>query len=216
MKIDNPYIHAKQQWDRKLGRASVQLRLLCFCTLFLVLICGALSFGVIRLLEKPRELPYIVEVTNDGSVEYKGPIDKQDFTITETHIRHHLFKFLEYVRTLSSDIVVVKRNWRNAYYYVTSSGAEILNTYARDIDPLSRYKTVRVDMRIISVLEHSQKTRQINWIETTWSSDGKIIEEAEWRGIFKFEIHGLRESKQVQYNPLGFFVDAFNWSKVEL
>lgn len=216
MNIDTPYQQAKQCWDKRLGQAQTQAKLWSICTLFLVILCGALGFGVVSLLDDPRIVPHIIEVDKNGSVEYKGSVYDQRFQITETHIRHHLFKFLEYVRSLSSDVVVVKRNWKAAYHYLTPSGSEILNTYAREVKPLTRYKTYRVDIKITSVLEHSQYTRQVNWIETTWSKEGKIFERSSWRGIFKYELHPVSKIEILRYNPLGFFIDAFNWVKVEV
>ncbi len=216
MEIDTPYKLAKQQWDKRLGQAQMQVRFWSASTLFLLCITGALSFGIISLLDAPRVVPHIIEVDKNGSAEYLGSVYEQRFQITEKHVRHYLFRFLEYVRSLSSDIVVVKQNWKNAYYFLTPAGAEILTTYARDIDPLTRFKTERVDIKITSVLEHSQYSRQVNWIETIWDKNGKIIDRSSWRGLFKIELRPINDPVLIKYNPLGFFIDAFNWTKVEV
>lgn len=213
-KLETPYRRAKQEWDSRMGDSIIRARAWRRMSVGLLLICGILSFGTIYYASQPRNIPYIIEINNDGEAVYKGNIGDYSFSASEKNVRYYLKKFIEYTRTLSSDVVVVKKNWLDAYFFLTPSGGSILNTYARDMSPLTRYKDYRIDIRFSSILEHSQFTRQVNWYEFVWNSNGKLISQTHWRGIFKYEFRIPSSIEHLEKNPLGFFIDTFNWTEV--
>ena len=63
-------------------------------------------------------------------------------------IAYHLARFIENVRSLSIDPVVVRNNWLRAYDFVTDRAAATLNDDARSNDPFAKLgrETVAVEV----------------------------------------------------------------------
>lgn len=213
--IETPYRKAKQEWDTRMGDSLSRARAWKKVSMILLVICAILSMGIIFYSLQPRKIPYVIEVRENGEAQYKGDIGEHTLTVEEKHVRYYLKKFVENTRTLSSDVVVVKKNWREAYFFLTPTGASILNTYAQEIQPLSRYVTERVDIKFNSILEHSKATRQVNWTEYIWNAQGELISITPWRGIFKLEYKIPTAQEQLEKNPMGIFIDTFNWTEVQ-
>ena len=95
--------------------------------------------------------PYVVEVDSAGQVRAVGeaanPYQPQD-----AQIAHHLARFIERVRSLSIDPVVVRQNWLEAYHSTTDRGATTLNDYARANDPFTRVGKESVTVEVTSVV----------------------------------------------------------------
>ena len=61
-----------------------------------------------------------------------------DYKPTDPQIAWHLARFIENVRAIPSDPVIVRQNWLKAYDFVTDKGALALNDYARANDPFAQ------------------------------------------------------------------------------
>src|SRR5579883_1917052 len=125
-----PYQKAAQVWDERLGSARVQARnwrLMAFGSL---LLSSGLAAGVVWQSAQSRITPYIVEVDKLGNVQAVGPA-VAPYHPTDAQIAFHLARFITDVRSLSTDPVVVRQNWLEAYAHATDHGAVFLNDYAR-------------------------------------------------------------------------------------
>ncbi len=132
-----PYQAAAQAWDLRMGSSLAQARnwrLMAFGCLGLALLMAG---GLVWRSAQSTVTPYVVEVDNLGQVRAVGeaasPYQPQD-----AQIAHHLARFIEQVRSLSIDPVVVRQNWLEAYHSTTDRGAATLNDYARANDPFTR------------------------------------------------------------------------------
>ena len=213
--VGTPYKKAKQQWDLRMGDAIIRAKYWRMMALGLLCMSFVLVIGIIYYASQPKQIPYVIEVSQNGEALYKGDVGSQVITPSEKHIRFYLKKFIEYTRTLSSDVVVVKKQWRNAYHFLTPTGSSILSTYSKEMKPLENYKDFRIDIKFTSILEHSQYTRQVNWFEYIWNANGELVSRVHWRGIFKYEFRFPSTAEHVEQNPLGFFIDTFNWTEVQ-
>src|SRR6516162_2424868 len=81
--------------------------------------------------------PYIVEVDSRGGARAVGPA-LESYKPSDAQIAFHVARFVDHVRSLSLDPVVVRQNWLKAYDFVTDKAAVTLNEYARDNDPFSK------------------------------------------------------------------------------
>ena len=61
-----------------------------------------------------------------------------DFRPTDPQIAWHLARFIEQVRSIPSDPIIVRQNWLRAYEWTTDRGAAALNDYARANDPFTK------------------------------------------------------------------------------
>ena len=67
-------------------------------------------------------VPYIVEVDPKGGARAVGPA-LEAYRPSDAQIAFHLARFVDNVRSLSSDPVVVRQNWLKAYDFVTDKAA---------------------------------------------------------------------------------------------
>ena len=93
-----------------------------------------LSGGVVWQAGRSTITPYVVEVDTLGDVRTVGPAVAA-YEPTDAQIAYHLARFIENVRSLSIDPIVVRQNWLRAYDYATDRGPQRSMT--------TRVKTIR-------------------------------------------------------------------------
>lgn len=206
-----PYQKAAQKWDDRIGSARVQAhnwRLMALGSLALSLIMATV---LLALGPSGSLLPYIVEIDRQGGARAVGPAT-ETYKPTDAQIAFHLARFVENVRSLSADPVVVRQNWLKGYDFVTDRAALTLNAYARENDPFAKVGRETVAVEMTSVVRASDTSFQIRWLEKTFEG-GAPKAANRMTGMFSIVITPPRTVDQVRKNPLGIYVHAFNWSQ---
>jgi len=206
-----PYQKAAQVWDERIGSARVQAynwRLMALGSLMLSLILAAILLWVGR---SGSTTPYIVEVDPHGGARAVGPA-AEAYKPSDAQIAFHLARFVDNVRSLSIDPVVVRQNWLKAYDFVTDRAAVTLNEYARDNDPFAKVGRETVGVEVTSVVRASDSSFQVRWLERIF--EGGALKDTKWlTGLFSIVISPPKTVEAVRKNPLGIYIHAFNWSQ---
>ena len=206
-----PYQKAAQAWDERMGSARVQAhnwRLVAVGSLGLSLLLAAILLWIGRT---SAIVPYIVEVDSRGGARAVSPA-AETYAPNDAQIGYHLARFVDNVRALSIDPVVVRKNWLKAYDFVTDKAAVTLNEYARDNDPFARVGRQTVAVDVTSVVRASDTSFQVRWLERTFEG-GALRDTKRLTGLFSIVITPPRTVDAVRKNPLGIYVHAFNWSQ---
>ncbi len=206
-----PYQKAAQVWDERIGSARVQAynwRLMALGSLVLSLILAAILLWIGR---SATTVPYIVEVDPKGGARAIGPASEV-YKPSDAQIAFHLARFVDNVRSLSIDPVVVRQNWLKAYDFVTDRAAVTLNEYARDNDPFARVGRESVAVEVTSVVRASDTSYQVRWLERSFEG-GALKDTKRLTGLFSIVITPPRTAEAVRKNPLGIYVHTFNWSQ---
>jgi type IV secretion system protein VirB5 len=206
-----PYQKAAQAWDERIGSARVQAanwRLMAVGSLGLSLLLAGILLWVGRT---GAVVPYIVEVDSRGGTRAVGPA-VETYAPSDAQVAYHLSRFVDNVRALSIDPVVVRQNWLKAYDFVTDKAAVTLNEYARDNDPFARVGRQTVAVDVASVVRASDSSFQVRWLERTFEG-GALRDTKRLTGLFSIVITPPRTVDAVRKNPLGIYVHAFNWSQ---
>ena len=206
-----PYQRAAQVWDDRSGSARVQARnwrLACFAALAL---SGGLAAGLVWQSTRGSITPWVVEVDKLGEAEAIAPASA-GYQPTDPQVAWHLARFIENVRSVPADPVVLKQNWLSAYDFATDKGALALNDYARTNDPFAAVGKVQVAIDVSSVIRASPDSFRIAWIERKYQ-DGALAETSHWSAILTIALQPPRTPDAIRKNPLGVFVTALNWSK---
>jgi len=206
-----PYQKAAQEWDQRIGSARVQAhnwRLMALGSLFLSLIMAAILLWLGRT---GSAVPYVVEIDAQGAARAVAPADEA-YTPSDAQIAFHLARFLENVRSLSIDPVVVRHNWLKAYDFVTERAAVTLNEHARENDAFARIGRETVAVDVVSVVRASDSSFQVRWLEKNFK-DGTLHATSRMTGIFSVVITAPKTVELIRKNPLGIYVHAFNWSR---
>ena len=131
---------------------------------------------------------------------------------SDAQIAFHLARFVDNVRSLSIDPVVVRQNWFKAYDFVTDKAAVTLNEYARENDPFAKVGRESVAVEVASVVRASDSSFQVRWQEQVFEG-GALKDTKRLTGLFSIVIRPPSTVEAVRKNPLGIYVHAFNWSQ---
>jgi len=105
-----PYQRAAQSWDERLGSARVQAKNWRLAALGSVSLSVLLGLTIMITSGRSHVTPYVVEVDRGGDVLAVGPAIEA-YRPSDAQIEHFLARFIEDVRTLSIDPIVVRTNW---------------------------------------------------------------------------------------------------------
>ena len=160
---ETPYQKAAQAWDERIGSARVQAgnwRLIAFGNL---LLAAGLAAGLVWQSARGTVVPWVVEVDKLGEAQAVAPAIA-DYKPTDPQIAWHLARFIEQLRSVPADPVVVRQNWLSAYDFTTDKGAATLNDYARVNDPFAKVGKIQVAVEVSSVIRASDSSFRIAWI----------------------------------------------------
>lgn len=208
---ETPYQRASQAWDERIGSARVQARnwrLMAFGSLALSI---GLSGALVWQGARGTVTPWVVQVDRLGQAQAVAPATA-DYRPTDPQIAWHLSRFIEEVRSIPADAIVVRQNWLRAYDYTTDRGAIALNDYARANDPFSKVGRTQVAVDVSSVIRASPTSFRVEWMERRYD-EGNLTSTERWSAILSVVVQPPRTADALRKNPLGVFVHAINWSK---
>ena len=208
---ETPYQKAAQVWDERIGSARVQAknwRLMAFGSL---LLSGGFAAALVWQSGRGTIVPWVVQVDRLGQAQAVEPA-VADYRPTDPQIAWHLARFIEQVRSVPADAIIVRQNWLRAYDFTTDRGALALNDYARTNDPFSKVGKQQIAIEVSSVIRASPDSFRVAWVERRYQ-DGSLASTERWTAILTVVIQPPRDTERLRKNPLGVFVNAINWSK---
>ncbi|WP_068878772.1 MULTISPECIES: conjugal transfer protein TrbF [unclassified Phenylobacterium] len=209
--FDTPYARARQAWDARIGEVAVAGRRVWMLALAegaaIVVLAGALAWTTTR----GSVTPWVVEVDHLGEARAVAPADGA-YQPTDPQIAFHLARFVEAVRSLPADPIVLRQNWLRAYDFTTDRGALALNDYARQADPFAEVGKVQVAVEVSSVIRASPSSFRVAWTERRYQ-DGALAATERWSAILTLVLQPPHDAERLKKNPLGVYVTAISWSK---
>ena len=208
---ETPYRKATQVWDERIGSARQQAanwRLMAFGSLVLA---GAFATALVWQSTRGTVVPWVVQVDRFGEAQAVASAIA-DYQPTDSQIVWHLARFIEQVRSIPADPVVVRQNWLRAYDFTTQVGALALNDYARANDPFTKAGKQQIAIEVSSVIRASPSSFRIAWIERRYQ-DGSLASTERWSAILTVVVQPPRDVDTLRKNPLGIYINAINWSK---
>ncbi|OAF16566.1 conjugal transfer protein TrbF [Bradyrhizobium centrolobii] len=206
-----PYQKAAQVWDDRIGSARVQAknwRLMAFACLFL---SAGFASALVWQAAQGTVTPWVVEVDRLGEARTVAPANGSHRP-SDPQIAFHLARFIEHVRGLPLDAIVLRQDWLRAYDFTTDRGAAALNDYARNNDPFAKLGKTQVAVEISSVIRASPDSFRVTWTERRYDN-GQLAATERWSAILAIIIEPPRDIDRLRKNPLGIYVNAINWSK---
>ena len=206
-----PYQSAAQVWDERIGSARVQARnwrLMAFSSLAL---SAAFAGALVWQSARGTVVPWVVQVDNLGQAQAVAPA-VADYRPTDPQIAFHLARFIEQVRSIPADPIVVRQNWLRAYDFTTDRGAAALNDYARANDPFTKVGKQQVAVDVSSVIRASPDSFRVAWTERRYEN-GQLASTERWTAILTIVVQPPRDAERLRANPLGIYVNAINWSR---
>ncbi|EXL03964.1 conjugal transfer protein TrbF [Aquamicrobium defluvii] len=208
---ETPYQKAAQVWDERIGSARVQARnwrLMAFGSLIL---SAGFASALVWQSARGTVVPWVVQVDNLGQAQTVAPANA-DYRPTDPQIAFHLGRFIEQVRAIPADAIIVRQNWLRAYEWTTDRGAAALNDYARANDPFTKVGRQQIAVEVSSVIRASPNSFRVAWTERHFEN-GQLSTTERWTAILTIVIQPPRDAERLRANPLGIYVNAISWSR---
>jgi len=160
-----PYQKAAQVWDERIGSARVQARNWRLMALGCLALSAGLSAALTWQSTRSSVVPYVVEVDNLGAAQAVAPA-LAEYRPTDPQIAWHLARFVEHVRQVPADPIVLRQSWLRAYDFSTDRGAIALNDHARVNDPFALVGDTQISVEVSSVIRASESSFRVAAITT--------------------------------------------------
>lgn len=208
---ETPYQKAAQIWDERIGSARVQAknwRLMAFGSL---LLAGGFAAALVWQSARGTIVPWVVQIDNLGQSQAVAPA-VADYRPTDPQVAWHLGRFIEQVRSIPADAIIVRQNWLRSYEFTTDRGAAALNDYARANDPFTKVGRSQIAVEVSSVIRASPDSFRVAWTERHYEN-GQLSSTQRWTAILTIVVQPPRDAERLKANPLGIYINAISWSR---
>lgn len=208
---ETPYQKAAQVWDERIGSARVQAKNWRYMAFGSLVLSAGFAAALVWQSVQGTVVPWVVQVDKLGQAQTIAPATA-DFRPTDPQIAWHLGRFIEQVRSIPADPIIVRQNWLRAYEWTTDRGAGALNDYARTNDPFTRVGKQQIAVEVSSVIRASADSFRVAWTEKRYEN-GQLAGTERWTAILTIVIQTPRDADRLRANPLGIYINAINWSR---
>ena len=130
--------------------------------------------------------------------------------------RATLFTWVEDLRTVTTDGIAQRKAIDRVYAHI-ASGAQsqaFISEFYRAAPPQKRASTETVSVEVRSVLPTSERTFEVEWMETTRDLYGAVKGQDHWKAAFTIAVNPPLDERMARINPLGIYVTNASWGKV--
>jgi type IV secretion system protein VirB5 len=149
----------------------------------------------------------VVVTGNLGRPVASGLAD-QASTADEQLKRSIVIEWVENLRLVTTDGIAQRRAIDRVYAHIASGSPAqtFISDFYRNGQPFTRAQTEIVSVDVQSVLQDSEETFGIEWLETIRDLYGAVKEKERWKGAFSIAINPPKDERLARINPLGVYV----------
>ena len=208
---ETPYQRAAQVWDDRIGSTRVQAKNWRYMAFGSLVLSAGFAAALVWQSVQGTVVPWVVQVDNLGQAQALAPA-VADYRPTDPQIAWHLARFIEQVRSIPADPIIVRQNWLRAYDWTTDRGAAALNDYARTNDPFAKVGKQQIAVEVSSVIRASADSLPRRLDRTTLRGRQARHDRAMDRHP-DHRASAAARCRTAKANPLGIYVNAINWSR---
>ena len=208
---ETPFQKAGQLWDERIGSARVRARNWRMMAFGSLLLSAGLASALIWQSARGTVTPWVVQIDKLGQAQAIAPAIA-DYKPTDPQIAFHLAHFIEDVRSIPADAVILRQQWLRAYDFTTDRGASALNDFARTHDPFANLGKTQIAVDVSSVIRASPDSFRISWTQRRYEN-GQLTATERWTAILSIILQTPHDPERLRKNPLGVYVIAIHWSK---
>jgi type IV secretion system protein VirB5 len=211
----NPYLAARREWDERYGEIIVRARNWRFIAILCAFVSLAAVGGIVRLSARSKVVPFVIALDSLGRTVAAGPAE-ETVGADEKLKKATLFAWIEELRLVTNDAVAQRKAIDHVYGHL-ASGSEaqsFVTAFYRADPPQKRAQTQTVSIEVKSVLPNSDRTYEVDWVETIRDLNGGILSTDHWKGSFTIALNPPTDERMMRVNPLGIYVTNAAWTKV--
>ena len=145
------YKLAAQTWAGRLVSASAEVARWRLAAIGSGALCALLFGALVISAVQTGVAPRVIAVDQLGTVSATKAVEARPRP-TDAQIAFLIARFVEDIRSLSTDPVVVRTKWSRAYAMATERGAKALNSYVTDSDRSTKVGTLAIIASVTSVV----------------------------------------------------------------
>lgn len=216
----NPYLNARRSWNSHVGSVMEYGTLGFFFGLLCLMIVLAAVGGIIHIGSQSKFIPLVFQQDDSGNTVSMTRADRIPDSKVDDY-RTAVASFISNIRLVTPDSELQRKAVLRTFGYLSPGDPATIKTNeylngTPTANPFNRAANEAVGIEIKSVLQQSQETWQIDWIETIRTRDG-AIKGTQYRMRALVAIYQNKEAEmpsgQMLMNPHFIFVKDFNWSK---
>lgn len=217
---DNPYLNAKRAWNTHTAGLMKSLQMWQMVGLGSLLVTLAAVGGVIVIGSQSKFIPLVFQQDASGNTlsvtkaNQVGQASIDDYRAAAAH-------FIENIRLVSVDVALQKKAVFQVYSYLNQNDAALAKVQEfyndkQHANPFERAAHEIVSIEVRSVLQESEDTWQVDWIETVRNHDGTLKQKpyAMKAIVTMYQENEINDvsSESILKNPHLIYVRDFNWS----
>jgi type IV secretion system protein VirB5 len=215
VELYNPYLAARREWDERYGEFITRARNWRTMAMIAALVALLATGGMVWLSARSHVVPFVVLIDSLGRPLASG-LAEQTYIGDDRLRRAVVQSWIENVRMITTDGITQRRAIDRVYSQIASgtSAQAFISDFYRNDPPFKRAQTESVSVEVKSVLPTSDRTFEVDWIETSRDLYGSVKSADHWKGSFTVTLNAPTEERQARINPLGLYVTAASWAKV--
>jgi type IV secretion system protein TrbF len=213
--MHNPYLAARKEWDERYGDLITRSRNWRVLALLLGVVAFVQAGGLIYLSSKSKVIPFVVAIDGLNRVVAAGPA-QQAGVADERLVRAALYEWIGDLRMVTTDGVTQRKAIDRVYSMIgsgTPAQVQIGEFYSKD-PPALRAQRQTVGAEVKAVFSTSDKTYEVEWVETVRSLNGQVLSQENWKGSATIAVNPPADERLARINPLGIYVVSVSWSRV--
>jgi len=160
-----------------------------------------------------RVVPVLVNVMPTGEASYMGEVRQTgSFEVPEAAIYYQIRRFIANIRSIPADAQVLYNNINDCYAFVTNSYEPHMTRHLRANSPFPLVGKIRRTIEIESAIRITGNSYQVDWTEISVEPGGSPIRRRV-RGLVTITLI-TPQASFIRDNPLGIFIDAFEWTEL--
>ncbi|EAI4450154.1 TPA: VirB8/TrbF family protein [Campylobacter jejuni] len=212
---NNPYLNAKTEWLERYGDYITRAKnwqIVAIGNIIISFIC-VLFLGYIG--SQNKLIPYVIEVDKLGNTAKVGIVQNIDLKNPNV-IKYSLNTFIYSWRSIWGNVETQRKFIFDAYSFILpqSKAFNYLNSEYQNNNPFEKATKENVRIKVKNIVPQNIDTWQVEWEEITTNLNEEVIKKETYRGLFQIKQIVPNTEEQILKNPLGIFIDDFNFSKI--
>jgi len=215
VELHNPYLAARREWDERYGEFITRAKNWRTMAVISAMVALIATGGMLWQSARSRVIPFVVLVDSLGRPIASGLAEQA--SVGDDRLRRAVIQdWIDNVRMVTTDGIAQRRAINRVYAYIASgtNAQAFISDFYRNDPPFKRAQTGTVSVEVKSVLPTSDRTFEVDWIETTRDLFGGVKSTDHWKGSFTIALNAPTEERQARINPLSLYVTAASWAKV--
>jgi len=215
VEVYNAYLTARKEWDERYGEFIIRARNWRTVATIAVLVALLATGGMVLLSARSHVIPFVVLIDSLGRPVASGLAEQT--SIGDDRLRRAVIQdWIENVRMVTSDGVAQRKAIERVYAHIATgtSAQAFISEFYRNDPPFKRAQTDTVSVEVKSVLPTSDRSFEVDWIETLRDLYGNVKSTDHWKGSFTIAVNAPADERQARVNPLGVYLTAASWAKV--